>query len=216
VSPPSRTDRADPASIDAYADAISRCRLCRDAPEGPPLPQEPRPIFQLSPTARLAICSQAPGNRAHQSGRPFTAPSGVRRRAWLGLDEATFYDAAKVAIIPMGFCFPGYDRHGGDLPPRRECARRWHDGLFRAMPQIRLRLVIGKHAIGYHWPEARRRSLTDTVRDWRQILAASEPDAVIALPHPSWRNNVWLAKNPFFEAELLPVLRERVAAVLGG
>ncbi|MEM8665030.1 MAG: uracil-DNA glycosylase family protein, partial [Pseudomonadota bacterium] len=108
------------------------CRVCRDAPLGPQLPHEPRPIFQISSTARVAICSQAPGNKAHVAGKPFYDPSGVRLRDWLGLDETAFYDKRTIAIIPMGFCVPGYDRYGGDLPPRKECVATWHDALFAA------------------------------------------------------------------------------------
>ncbi len=215
MSPRPAGGRAQAGGLDDLAVRIRRCRICAERPEGPPLPHEPRPVFQLSPTVRLAICSQAPGNRAHIAGKPFFDPSGVRLRAWLGLDEATFYDAAKVAIVPMGFCFPGYDRHGGDLPPRRECVRTWHDTLFAALPQLSLRLCIGKYSLSYHLPETRRQSLTETVRDWRAILERTAPCPVIALPHPSWRNNGWLAKNPWFEAELLPHLRARVAAALG-
>ncbi|MEO1104774.1 MAG: uracil-DNA glycosylase family protein [Pseudomonadota bacterium] len=190
------------------------CRICRDAPAGPALPHEPQPIFQISSTAKLAICSQAPGNKAHVAGKPFYDPSGVRLREWLGLDEPAFYDKRKVAIIPMGFCFPGYDRYGGDLPPRKECVAAWHDRLFAALPALKLRLCIGKYSLSYHLPETRRQSLTETVRDWRAILARTEPRPVIALPHPSWRNNTWIAKNPWFEAEVLPELRARVAALL--
>lgn len=195
-------------------DEMRACRVCVEAPAGEPLPHTPRPIFQLSPTARVAICSQAPGNLAHQKGKPFYDPSGVRLRAWLGLSEAAFYDAARVAIIPMGFCFPGYDRHGGDLPPRRECARVWHERVFAAVPDLRIRLCIGKYSLAYHLPHLRQRSLTDLVKDWESIAAASEPRPVFALPHPSWRNNAWLKKHPFFEREVLPVVRERVAAAL--
>jgi uracil-DNA glycosylase len=191
---------------------IRRCRVCREAQK--PLPHEPRPIFQISPTARLAVCSQAPGNKAHVAGKPFHDPSGVRLREWMGVDEATFYDESRVAIIPMGFCFPGYDGKGGDLPPRRECAATWHDALFSALPQLELFLCIGKHSLAYHLPHTRRASLTETVRDWRAIAAATRPRTVIALPHPSWRNNAWIAKNRWFEAELLPALRSRVASAL--
>ena len=132
----------------------------------------------------------------------------------MGIDEATFYDSERVGIIPMGFCFPGYDGKGGDLPPRRECAAHWHDALFAALPDVQLILCIGKYSLGYHLPHMRRRSLTDTVKDWRAIAEATAPRTVFALPHPSWRNNAWLAKNPWFEAELLPVMRERIARVL--
>lgn len=203
--------RTDPSRVEALTAALRACRVCADLPRGPALPHEPRPIFQISPTARIAICSQAPGNLAHQHGRPFYDPSGVRLRGWLGLDEATFYDAARVAIIPMGFCFPGYDRHGGDLPPRRECVAAWHDAVFRALPEIELKLCIGKHALAYHLPHTRRLSMTETVRRWREIAAETAPRSVMALPHPSWRNNAWLKRHPWFEAEVLPDLRSRVA-----
>lgn len=138
----------------------------------------------------------------------------MRLRTWLGLDEATFYDPARVAIVPMGFCFPGYDRQGGDLPPRRECAATWHDELFRRLPRLALKLCIGRHSINYHLPHRRRCPLAETVRDWRTMGAGTAPSAVVALPHPSWRNNAWLARNPWFEAELVPELRARVARVL--
>jgi uracil-DNA glycosylase len=202
----------DVAPLQAQLAAIRNCRICRHADR--PMPHEPRPIFQISPTARVVVASQAPGNKAHIAGKPFYDPSGVRLRAWMGVDEPTFYDPSRIAIIPMGFCFPGYDGKGGDLPPRRECARTWHDDLFIALPQLELFLCIGKHSLSYHLPHTRRRSLTETVRDWRAIAEATAPRTVIALPHPSWRNNAWIARNPWFEAELLPELRSRVASAL--
>ncbi|WP_245943929.1 uracil-DNA glycosylase family protein [Acuticoccus kandeliae] len=191
------------------------CRICRDTPRGVTLPHEPLPIFQISATARLAICSQAPGNRAHIAGVPFHDPSGVRLRSWLGLNEDVFYDASRVAIIPMGFCFPGYDKNGGDLPPRKECAATWHDRLFPTLPQIRLYLCIGRHSIAYHLPALRSVPMTEIVRDWRAIAAETAPHSRIVLPHPSWRNNAWLNRNPWFDAELVPDLRRRVAETLG-
>ncbi|MEM8662528.1 MAG: uracil-DNA glycosylase family protein [Pseudomonadota bacterium] len=205
---------AKPREVAKLTAAMSACRICRDAPEGRALPHEPRPIFQISPTAKVAICSQAPGNKAHQAGKPFYDPSGVRLRDWMGLQEPDFYDASRVAIIPMGFCFPGYDKNGGDLPPRKECERRWHDEIFAKLPQIELFLCIGKYSLAYHLPATKRASLTSTVRDWRKILIATEPRAVMALPHPSWRNTGWLIKNPWFEEEVLPELRARVAAAV--
>lgn len=207
--------QAEAPSLDRLMAAIHACRVCREAPEKTPLPHAPQPILQVSGTARIVICSQAPGNIAHQKGVPFYDPSGVRLRDWLGLDEATFYDASRIAIIPMGFCFPGYDRHGGDLPPRPECVTHWHDRLFSILPELRLFLVIGKYSIAYHLPERRRESLWAVVRDWRAIAAATAPRPLIVLPHPSWRNNVWIRRNPFFEAELVPALRRHVARVLG-
>lgn len=193
---------------------IGGCRACVEAPIGGPLPHQPRPIFQISASARIAICSQAPGNRAHIAGRPFFDPSGVRLRAWMGLDEATFYDASRIAIIPMGFCFPGYDRSGGDLPPRKECRARWHDALFDELPRLSLLLCIGRYSLDYHLPHLKRRSLTDIVAAWAEIAAATHPRTIMALPHPSWRNNAWLKRHPWFEAELLPDLRRRIGALL--
>ncbi|MEM7695882.1 MAG: uracil-DNA glycosylase family protein [Pseudomonadota bacterium] len=202
------------AQLSALTRQIKACEVCRTTPKGAPLPHAPRPIFQISRQARVAICSQAPGNKAHIAGKPFFDPSGVRLRAWMGLDEATFYDASKVAIIPMGFCFPGYDKHGGDKPPRPECVATWHDRLFPLLPNLSLFLSIGKYSLTYHLPERRRQSLTAIVSDWRAILDETGGRPVMALPHPSWRNNAWLSKNPWFEAEVLPELRARVAALV--
>jgi uracil-DNA glycosylase len=195
---------------------IALCRVCRDAPaggEGRRLPHEPRPVCVASPSARVVICGQAPGTRVHASGRPFTDPSGNRLRDWLGVDEATFYDPARIAIVPMGFCFPGLDAKGGDLPPRRECARRWHDRLFAAMGQADLVLAIGRYAQAYHLPERRKEGLTEIVADWRAIVAetAKAGRIVIPLPHPSWRNNAWIRRHPWFEQELLPEARRLLA-----
>jgi uracil-DNA glycosylase len=201
--------------IEAVLAELRSCRVCRDSPDrAPPLPHEPRPIVQASASARLCIASQAPGIRAHRSGRPFTDPSGVRLRGWLGLDEASFYDAAKVAIVPMGHCFPGHDAKGGDLPPRRECAPLWRARVFAALPDLDLILVIGQYAQGWHLPERTGDGLTATVADWRAILAAAGRPRVLPLPHPSWRNNGWLKRHPWFESALLPVLRVEVSRAL--
>jgi uracil-DNA glycosylase len=203
-------------AFDATAARLRACRLCRDDPRyGPPLPHEPRPIVQGSTGARLCIASQAPGTRAHRTGRPFTDPSGVRLRGWLGLDEARFYDAAKVAIVPMGACFPGLDAKGGDRPPRRECAECWRAELFSGLPNLDLILVIGQYAQAWHLGTMEG-GLTGTVRRWRAILSEPRRPRVLPLPHPSWRNNGWLRREPWFEAELLPVLRAEVARVLAG
>jgi uracil-DNA glycosylase len=194
---------------------LGACRVCRDAPlRGPPLPHEPRPVIQAAASARLCIAGQAPGVRVHASGRPFTDPSGVRLRAWLGLDEARFYDAARVAIVPMGHCFPGHDAKGGDLPPRRECAPLWRERIMAALPRLELVLCVGQHAQRWHLGPAMKGGLTETVADWRAILATPRSPRILPLPHPSWRNNAWLRSNPWFEAELLPVLRHEVARVM--
>lgn len=191
--------------------AIRACRICRDRPVGPRLPHEPRPVFQVSPTATVCIASQAPGTRVHASGRPFTDPSGDRLREWLGIDAGTFYDSSRIAIVPMGFCFPGLDAHGGDLPPRRECAPTWSKQLFAALPRIELLLAVGSYSHAWHLPGLVRPTLTDTVAAWREIMKATARPTIVPLPHPSWRNNGWLKKNPWFEAELLPAMRAEIA-----
>jgi uracil-DNA glycosylase len=198
--------------LDRLVREIRACRICRDAPEGAPLPHEPRPVLRPSATARLCICSQAPGVRVHASGTPFTDPSGDRLRAWLALTPAEFYDQARVAIVPMGFCFPGHDAAGGDLPPRRECATRWHRRLFDAMPQLELILLVGAWA--QHWHLNRREGMAHMVAGWRARLEAKEVPRKVPLPHPSWRNNAWLAANPWFERDMLPAVRIEVRRLL--
>jgi uracil-DNA glycosylase len=198
--------------FDAVCAAIRACRICRDSENRHRLPHEPRPIFQASGSARLLIASQAPGLRAHRSGRPFVDPSGDRLRQWLAIGPDVFYDPNRIAIAPMGFCFPGYDAHGGDLPPRKECAPAWRVSLLQLMPNIELILAIGLYAQSWHCKPAAKRSLTETVGAWRAGLQVSPP--VLPLPHPSWRNNGWLKANPWFESELLPELRRRVAAIV--
>ena len=194
---------------------VRACRLCRDAPlHLPGLPHEPHPVLQLSSTSRILLASQAPGARVHASGRPFTDPSGVRLRGWLGLDEASFYDASKLAIVPMGFCFPGYDGKGGDLPPRRECRQTWHDRLFASRPPFDLTLVIGRYARDYHLPRKKSENLTATIKAQAEDLAAMAEARVIVLPHPSWRNTAWLKRNPWFEADLLPLVQTRIGKAL--
>lgn len=201
--------------FESLVEAVRACRICRDAPRyGPPLGHEPRPILQLSESARICIASQAPGIRAHTSGRPFDDPSGVRLREWMGIDEAQFYDASRVAILPMGFCFPGVGA-GGDLPPRRECREIWQHRLFARLPDLKLLLVIGGHALRWHLgAEWARRGVTETVRAWREIGAAGTSPRIVPLPHPSWHNNRWLKTHGWFEQELLPELRREVHALL--
>jgi uracil-DNA glycosylase len=208
--------RSSATELDDLLRDIRACRICRDAPlSGRPLPHEPRPVLRPSATARLAICSQAPGTRVHASGTPFTDPSGDRLRAWLGVSSEEFYDQARVAIVPMGFCFPGHDASGGDLPPRRECAAAWHGRVFAAMPQLELILLVGSYAQRWHLGEAGKgRSMADTVGRWRDLLAARDRPRYVALPHPSWRNNAWLTANPWFERDLLPAVRREVRRLL--
>ncbi len=184
---------------------IRSCRYCVETPTGKALPHEPRPVVQASRTARIAIFGQAPGTRVHASGKPFTDPSGDRLRDWLGIGEDIFYDEKRVAIIPMGFCFPGLDAKGGDLPPRKECAPLWRARLMAALPNLELCILVGQYAQKWHLGAGVKKSLTDTVQAWRDYAPAYFPT-----PHPSWRNNAWLKKNLWFEAELLPVLRKKV------
>ena len=193
-----------PQTVDRLLAEIRACRLCEAH-----LPLGPRPVLQASATSRLLIVSQAPGRKVHETGIPFNDPSGDRLRDWLGIDKATFYDAGRVAIVPMGFCFPGTGK-GGDLPPRPECALTWHPRLLPLLKQVRLTLVIGQYAQAGLLRVARGTRLTDTVHAWRDHLAHGH----LPLPHPSPRNRLWLTRNPWFETELLPVLRERVAAAL--
>lgn len=184
---------------------IRACQLCKADME-----RAPRPILQVSDTAKIVIAGQAPGNLAMESGRPFTDPSGARLRDWLEIDEADFYDPDKVAIVPMGFCFPGNDKNGGDIPPMKRCAKTWHTPLFERLPQVELKVLIGGYAQKWHLGAQTEKTLTATVQKWRSFL----DQGVIVTPHPSWRNNAWLKRNPWFEIELLPELRKRVQSLL--
>ncbi|MCC0029574.1 MAG: uracil-DNA glycosylase family protein [Brucellaceae bacterium] len=206
---------AEQKRIARLAGEIAACRLCRDAPDRKPaLPHEPRPVAVLSPTACILIAGQAPGIRVHDSGIPFNDPSGDRLRQWMGIGRDVFYDASRIAILPMGFCFPGYDAKGGDLPPRRECAPQWRTRCLDLMPQIELVLCIGQYAHAWHLGGLRRKTLTETVAAWRDILTPDKSPKVIALPHPSWRNSGWLKRNPWFDAELVPWLQATIAEMV--
>ncbi|MGF1500300.1 MAG: uracil-DNA glycosylase family protein [Paracoccaceae bacterium] len=189
---------------------IADCRLCAARFAETATAHPPRPISWLSPTARILIASQAPGARAHASGLYFDDPSGDRLRDWLGLDRAAFYDRSRIAILPMAFCFPGYDAKKNDLPPPRICAETWRARALAAMPQIELTLVIGLYAQTWHLGHGRGRTLTETVRGWR-----THGPGIVPLPHPSWRNTAWIARNPWFEEELLPWLKTEIARRLG-
>lgn len=203
-------------SFEAFLGEIRACRVCRDRPRhGPRLDHEPRPVLQVSPTARICIASQAPGTRVHESGRPFDDASGIRLRQWLGLQEREFYDSTKIAILPMGFCFPGLRSDGNDLPPRRECAEIWRSRLFAHLPNLKLLLVIGLYAQRWHFgPGVARQSVHETVRSWRQIYRANPSLRMFPLPHPSWHNNRWLQQNPWFQTELLPALQADIRDLL--
>ena len=171
-------------------------------------------MLRVSTTARLCLCSQAPGTRVHASGTPFTDPSGDRLREWMGVTPDAFYDPGRLAIVPMGFCFPGLDAKGGDLPPRRECAPAWHEQLFAALPQFELVLLVGQYAQRWHLGARAHKSLTDTVADWRSYVAQDAPVKFLPMPHPSWRNNHWLKRHPWYEGELLPFLRQEVKRLM--
>lgn len=183
---------------------VRACRLC-----AADLPLGPRPVVQLDPAARILIVGQAPGTKVHESGIPFNDPSGERLRAWLGVTRATFYDPAKIALMPSGFCYPGRSPKGGDLPPRRECAPHWHPRLRPALTGVRLTLLVGQYAQAYYLGPRRKRTLGDTVRAWEEYLPDYWPT-----PHPSWRVNHWLTKNPWYEQDMLPALRRRVGEIL--
>ena len=203
--------RRDDRPLDGLVRSIKTCRICRDKPRGRALPHEPRPVLRVSSTATICIAGQAPGSRVHASGTPFTDPSGDRLRDWMGIDSETFYDASRIAIIPMGFCFPGQDGRGADLPPRAECAATWRTLLFTALPRVEFLLALGRYAHSWHLGRLACPTLTETVADWRRIMTTTSAPTVLPLPHPSWRNNAWLKKNSWFEAELLPALRTEVS-----
>ena len=195
----------DNAAGDTF-DRLAACRICAERFAATVSGHAPRPILRLDPAAPILIVSQAPGWRAHRSGIPFDDPSGARLRDWMGLDARRFFARGTLSIAPMGFCFPGHDAAGGDLPPPAICRETWHADILAALTGVRITLVIGglaqRHMLG-----AGR--MTDRVRGWRKA-----PRNVWPLPHPSWRNTPWLRRNPWFETELLPALREEVAKVL--
>jgi len=200
---------AEPAAAaDCFARLLAEIRSC--AVCAAHLPLGPRPVLRGLPSSRLLIVSQAPGTRVHETGLSFNDRSGERLREWLRLDRVTFYDEQRVAIMGMGFCYPGRDAKGGDLPPRPECAPLWHPRLRPLLAAIELTLLVGGCAIRHYLPDRRRRPLGETIARWRDFL----PEFFV-LPHPSWRTTGWLRANPWFAAELLPELRARVARVIG-
>ena len=190
-------------ALDKLLRQARACTVC-----APHLPFPPRPILRAAATARLLIVGQAPGRRVHETGLPWNDPSGDRLRSWLGMDRDSFYDESRIAIIPTGLCFPGTGKQG-DLPPRPECAPLWHPPLRAALPDIRLTLLIGQYAQAYYLGPRRRKTLTETVAAWQEYLPEYLP-----LPHPSPRNQMWLKRNPWFERDLLPVLRQKISEAL--
>ena len=192
------------ADLSALRSEITACTVCRDLPLGP------RPIVQLSGQAKVLIAGQAPGRITHAKGRPFDDVSGVRLREWLGVDENEFYDPEKFAIVPMGFCYPGTGT-SGDLPPRPECAVTWRERVMQSLQQVELTLVIGRYAVDWHLPHLKRQSITQAAQAWQEAWPRQ-----LVLPHPSPRNNRWLKTNPWFERDVLPLLRQRVQALTRG
>jgi uracil-DNA glycosylase len=187
-------------ALESLLAEIRACRICEKH-------IEPRPIIRASRTAKICIIAQAPGIRVHETGLSFNDPSGDRLRDWMGVDRDTFYDESRIAIVGMGFCFPGYDASGGDRPPRRECAEAWHEKLFAILPPFQLTLLVGSYALARYGKTGS--NMTQTVRAWRDF----DP-SIVPLPHPSWRNNTWLKKNPWFQEDLVPHLRKRVRRLL--
>ncbi|MGB3406271.1 MAG: uracil-DNA glycosylase family protein [Jannaschia sp.] len=190
----------------AVTDDLKSCRLCADRFAATATAHRPKPVVWFRPGAPVLVASQAPGMRAHTSGKPFDDPSGVRLRDWMGIDEDTFWDTDNLAIVPMGFCFPGYDAKGSDIAPPRLCAATWRAAALAHVGAPRVSLFIGGYAQDYHLGKGR---VTDRVRDWRD-----HAPSVFCLPHPSWRNTAWLKRHPWFETETLPALRAAIAEAL--
>lgn len=210
--PPRSTGSRELARLESLLTEIRACRLCEAS-----LPLGPRPVLRASATATLLIAGQAPGTLVHGSGVPWDDASGVRLRGWLGVDKASFYDEAKIAIVPMGFCYPGRGA-SGDLPPRPECRATWHPRLLPLLPNVKLVLAIGQYAQAHFLGDRRKPTLTDTVRAWRQYAPLDGDDALVPvfpLPHPSPRNVAWFVHNPWFESDVLPGLRAAVVHGLG-
>lgn len=196
-------------SFQAFQRDLRGCALCASRFAATATGHAPRPVVWFDPGARILIAGQAPGMRVHKAGRPFADPSGDRLRDWMQVDAETFYDRSRIAIVPMAFCFPGYDENGADLPPPRVCARTWRARVMDHLPGIRLILAVGGYAQAWHLGATARKGVGATVAAWRDFA----PD-VVPLPHPSWRNTGWLKKNPWFAQEVLPHLRSRVAEEL--
>ncbi|RYF91213.1 MAG: uracil-DNA glycosylase family protein [Caulobacteraceae bacterium] len=193
-------------SLDAVLADIAACRACSGD-----WAHEPRPVTRVSPKTRLLICGQAPGRRVHESGIPFDDPSGERLRSWMGIDRETFYGRPEIGVAAMAFCFPGTNPKGGDFPPPPRCAQLWRPRLMAALPRMELTLLVGGYAQAWALGDRAKRNMTETVAAWTEYLPHYLP-----MPHPSWRNTAWLRRNPWFEEEVTPYLRHRVADILAG
>lgn len=196
-------------TLDRLKAKIKNCTFCTERFAATKTAHQPRPVVWLSDKAPILIAGQAPGARVHESGRPFTDPSGDRLREWLGVDNDSFYDQNKFVILPMAFCFPGYDTKGSDLPPPKICAQTWRERAMTQMPQVKLTLLVGGYAQIWHLPETKKLTVTERVSKWHDY----GPD-ILPLPHPSWRNTGWIKKNPWFESDLLPHLRKTVSRLI--
>jgi len=194
---------SQPKRFRELIDEVNSCSICIGK-----LPFAPRPILQIDPHAKILIVGQAPGIRVQETGIPFNDPSGDRLRAWMGIDRDTFYNAQKIAILPMGFCYPGTGK-SGDLPPRPECAEHWRLKLLAELKKVELTIIIGKYSQDWHLGELQKENLTETVRAWKEYWPKK-----LVLPHPSPRNNIWLKKNPWFEKNIIPQLQKKIAHLL--
>ena len=192
------------STLDTLLGEIRACRACAED-----LPHQPRPVVMVSAETRILICGQAPGRRVHESGVPFTDPSGDRLRQWMGVDTETFYGRAEIGVAAMAFCFPGTNPKGGDFPPPPRCATLWRTQRLAALPKVERVLLVGGYAQTWALKDRAKNNMTQTVRSWRDY----GPN-ILPTPHPSWRNTAWLKKNPWFDAEVTPYLRQRVQAIL--
>ncbi len=193
-----------PPELSEVLQQARACQVCKEH-----LPLGPRPVVRAQETARIMIVGQAPGTKVHESGIPWNDASGNRLREWLNLDPEVFYDDSRIAIVPMGFCYPGRNPKGGDNPPRPECAPLWHPPLRASLPKVELILLVGQYAQAFYLGKTKKKTLTETVKNWREYAPEFLPT-----PHPSWRSTMWLKKNPWFEEEIVPELRARVKALL--
>ncbi len=200
--------------IDRLVKQIQDCRICIQHPIKTVMPHTPRPVVHLNATARICIAGQAPSTTVHRTGLPFNDASGKRLRRWMDVSREEFYDRENIAFAPMGFCFPGQDKKGGDLPPRKECAPAWRNQVFDAMPELDLVILVGGYAQKWHLEKRAYPTLTETVTHWRDYIDCAP--ALLPIPHPSWRNNGWLKKQDWFESQTVPWMQARIRTILEG